>query len=50
LVTLPATRADLLVRLGREAAAAVAYDEAIAQVSNETERVFLQTRRARIVG
>ena len=45
---LPATRADLLVRLGREAEAAVAYDQAIALVSNETERVFLQTRRARL--
>jgi RNA polymerase sigma factor (sigma-70 family) len=43
---LPATRADLLVRLGREAEAAAAYDEAIALVSNETERVFLQARRA----
>jgi RNA polymerase sigma factor (sigma-70 family) len=43
---LPAARADLLVRLGREAEAVVAYDEAIALVSNETERVFLQTRRA----
>jgi RNA polymerase sigma factor (sigma-70 family) len=45
---LPATRADLLLRLGREAEAAVAYDQAIALASNETERVFLQTRRARL--
>ncbi|HZC27397.1 MAG TPA: RNA polymerase sigma factor [Actinopolymorphaceae bacterium] len=43
---LPATRADLLVRLGRETEAAVAYDEAIALAGNETERAFLQERRA----
>jgi RNA polymerase sigma factor (sigma-70 family) len=43
---LPATRADLLVRLGRETEAAIAYDEAIALAGNETERDFLQTRRA----
>jgi RNA polymerase sigma-70 factor (ECF subfamily) len=42
---LPAARADLLVRLGREAEAAAAYDEAIALAGNETERAFLQTRR-----
>ncbi len=42
---LPATRADLLVRLGREAEAAAAYDEALALAGNETERAFLQTRR-----
>jgi RNA polymerase sigma-70 factor (ECF subfamily) len=45
---LPATRADLLVRLGRETEAAAAYDQAIALVGNETERAFLQTRRARL--
>jgi RNA polymerase sigma-70 factor (ECF subfamily) len=45
---LPATRADLLVRLGREAEAAAAYDEAIALVGTETERAFLQGRRARL--
>jgi RNA polymerase sigma-70 factor (ECF subfamily) len=43
---LPATRADLLVRLGREAEAAAAYDEAIALAGNDTERSFLRTRRA----
>ncbi|MEU4222059.1 sigma-70 family RNA polymerase sigma factor [Actinoplanes sp. NPDC026623] len=42
---LPATRADLLVRLGREAEAAAAYDEAIALVGTETERAFLRKRR-----
>jgi RNA polymerase sigma factor (sigma-70 family) len=43
---LPATRADLLVRLGRDAQAAAAYDEAIALAGNDTERAFLQARRA----
>jgi RNA polymerase sigma-70 factor (ECF subfamily) len=43
---LPATRADLLVRLGRPAAAAAAYDEAIALAGNDTERAFLRARRA----
>jgi len=43
---LPATRADLLVRLGRMQEAAAAYDEAIALAGNETERAFLQDRRA----
>ena len=43
---LPATRADLLVRLGRETEAAIAYDEAIALAGNKTEREFLQARRA----
>jgi RNA polymerase sigma factor (sigma-70 family) len=45
---LPATRADLLVRLGRTDEAAAAYDEAIALAANETERAFLQTRRTGI--
>jgi RNA polymerase sigma factor (sigma-70 family) len=45
---LPATRADLLVRLGRADEAAAAYDEAIALAANETERAFLQTRRTAI--
>jgi RNA polymerase sigma factor (sigma-70 family) len=45
---LPATRADLLVRLDREEAAAAAYDEAIALARNDTERAFLQSRRARL--
>ncbi|MEV4709643.1 RNA polymerase sigma factor [Actinoplanes sp. NPDC049316] len=43
---LPATRADLLVRLGRVAEAAAAYDEAIALAGTETERTFLTARRA----
>ncbi len=45
---LPATRADLLARLGRTAAAAAAYDEAITLATNATERRFLQDRRARL--
>jgi RNA polymerase sigma-70 factor, ECF subfamily len=45
---LPATRADLLARLGRSAEARAAYDEAIALVTNDTERTFLQNRRARL--
>ncbi len=45
---LPATRADLLVRLGRDADAAAAYDEAIALATNDTERAFLRDRRARL--
>jgi RNA polymerase sigma factor (sigma-70 family) len=43
---LPATRADLLVRLGRDREAAAAYDQAIALVDNTTERAFLKGRRA----
>jgi RNA polymerase sigma-70 factor (ECF subfamily) len=43
---LPATRADLLARLGRDADAATAYDEAIALAGNTTERAFLEGRRA----
>ena len=45
---LPATRADLLVRLGREAEAGAAYEEAIALAGNETERAFLRERLARL--
>ncbi|HEX5120583.1 MAG TPA: RNA polymerase sigma factor [Pseudonocardiaceae bacterium] len=45
---LPATRADLLTRLGRTADAIAAYDEAIALATNDTERTFLETRRARL--
>jgi RNA polymerase sigma-70 factor, ECF subfamily len=40
-----AIRADLLRRLGREAAAAAAYDEAIARTDNAAEREFLRGRR-----
>jgi len=45
---LPATRADLLVRLGRNGEARDAYDEALALAGNDTERAFLQDRRARL--
>ena len=45
---LPATRADLLTRLGRTADAVAAYDEAIILATNEAERTFLETRRARL--
>ena len=45
---LPATRADLLARLGRNAEALAAYDEAIALATNDTERAFLQDRRSHI--
>jgi RNA polymerase sigma-70 factor (ECF subfamily) len=40
-----AIRADLLRRLGREADAALAYDEAIARAGNAAERAFLRRRR-----
>ena len=43
---LPATRADLLARLGRSTEARAAYDEAIALAGNHTERAFLEGRRA----
>ncbi len=45
---LPAARADLLRRLGRRAAAAAAYAEALALVGNEAERRFLQRRLAEL--
>jgi RNA polymerase sigma factor (sigma-70 family) len=45
---LPATRADLLARLGRDAEAVAAYDEAIELVGTETERAFLRSRRAEL--
>lgn len=45
-VYLPATRADVLVRLGRRVEARAAYDEAIVLTVNETERRFLRHRRA----
>lgn len=41
---LPASRADLLRRLGRFAEAAVAYREALSFTRNETERRFLEAR------
>ena len=45
---LPATRAELLARLGRVAEARAAYDQAMALATNETERAFLQTRQSRL--
>ncbi|MET8552717.1 RNA polymerase sigma factor [Micromonospora zamorensis] len=42
---LPATRAELLARLGRDDEARAAYDQAVALAINETERAHLQTRR-----
>jgi RNA polymerase sigma factor (sigma-70 family) len=45
---LPATRAALLARLGRVDEARGAYDEAVALAGNDTERAFLQDRRARL--
>jgi RNA polymerase sigma-70 factor (ECF subfamily) len=43
---LPATRADLLRRLGRLDEASRAYAEAIALATNDAERIYLQGRRA----
>jgi RNA polymerase sigma-70 factor, ECF subfamily len=43
---LPATRADLLRRLGRDEEAAEAYREALALVGNDADRRFLQQRLA----
>ncbi len=40
-----AIRADLLRRLGRDAEAVLAYDEAIARTENSRQREFLQRRR-----
>jgi RNA polymerase sigma-70 factor (ECF subfamily) len=45
---LPAARADLLRRLGRGTEAALAYDQALALVSNGAERRFLQRRREEV--
>jgi RNA polymerase sigma-70 factor (ECF subfamily) len=41
---LPATKADLLHRLGRDAEAAVAYQEALALTDNAAEQAFLEQR------
>jgi RNA polymerase sigma-70 factor (ECF subfamily) len=41
---LPATKADLLHRLGRDAEAAVAYQEALALTDNAAEHAFLEQR------
>jgi len=45
---LPAARADLLRRLGRNAAAAAAYREALALVKNQAERRFLEGRLSEV--
>jgi RNA polymerase sigma-70 factor (ECF subfamily) len=42
---LHAIRGDLLRRLGQTAAAAAAYDAAIARTENEAERDFLRAAR-----
>ncbi|WP_433651212.1 RNA polymerase sigma factor [Micromonospora zamorensis] len=42
---LPATRAELLARLGRDDEARAAYDQAVALATNETERTYLRSRR-----
>jgi RNA polymerase sigma-70 factor (ECF subfamily) len=47
---LPAARADLLRRLGRRAEAVTAYRQALALVTNEAERRFLQQRLAEVTG
>jgi RNA polymerase sigma-70 factor (ECF subfamily) len=41
----PATRAELLLRLGRAAAAIAEYDRALALVGTDLERAFLVERR-----
>ena len=43
---LPAVRADLLRRLGRDTEAAAAYEQARALATNDTERAFLTARLA----
>jgi RNA polymerase sigma-70 factor (ECF subfamily) len=45
---LPATRADLLRRLGRRDEAAVEYEHALALTSSETERRYLAQRLAEV--
>jgi RNA polymerase sigma-70 factor (ECF subfamily) len=46
---LPAAKADLLHRLGRDAEAAAAYERALALTRNETERDFLTGRLAQTI-
>lgn len=41
---LPAAKADMLARLGRDAEAAASYEEAIALTDNDVERDFLRAR------
>ena len=45
--SLPVTRAELLVRLGRRAEALPHYDAAIARTTLDAERDFLKRRRRR---
>ncbi|MFI7549461.1 RNA polymerase sigma factor [Verrucosispora sp. WMMD703] len=45
---LPATRAELLARLGRDTEARAAYHEAMALATNQTERAFLQRRHTEL--
>ena len=47
---LPATRADLLRRLGRQAEAADAYRAALALARTGPERAFLQRRLDEVAG
>ena len=47
---LPATRADLLRRLGRRAEAGAAYREALALAPTDAERRFLERRLAEVAG
>jgi RNA polymerase sigma-70 factor, ECF subfamily len=47
---LPATRADLLRRLGRQPEAAASYREALSLVATEPERRFLQRRLTEVGG
>jgi RNA polymerase sigma-70 factor (ECF subfamily) len=46
----PATRADLLRRLGRSAESAEEYRQALLLVGNDVERRFLQQRLAEVTG
>jgi RNA polymerase sigma-70 factor (ECF subfamily) len=46
---LPAARADLLRRLGRNAEAATAYRESLSWVSNDSERRYLERRLAEVL-
>jgi RNA polymerase sigma-70 factor (ECF subfamily) len=46
---LPAVRADLLRRLGRDAEAVAAYDAALALGTNDAEAAFLRRRRAELL-
>ncbi|HVB42504.1 MAG TPA: hypothetical protein VNF47_07320 [Streptosporangiaceae bacterium] len=47
---LPATRADLLRRLGRYPEAAASYRQALSQAINDAERRYLARRLAEVSG